>query len=169
MINLRHAQETDVPKLAAIGIAAWEKAVAGLADVNAMRRVAELSFLSFLGSNWLSVHVVDSDAQPVAWAAREQGDDQISDLWVMPGYQRAGVGSLLLDALEADIDRGGFDSANVTTHAQNAQAIGFFRKHGYAIRSLSTTYAAKLDRNVESVELIKILHLPAQASDERWL
>ena len=36
----------------------------------------------------------------------------------------------------------------IKTHAQNAQAIGFFRKHGYAVNALSTAYAPKLDRDV---------------------
>lgn len=168
MMIVRLARENEVPALAAIGLDAWEKAVSGVADAQAMRRIAELSFLSFLRSNWFSVSVVETGRTLTGWAAREDNDGTISDLWIEPAMQRSGLGSALLADLEHRILAGGFEAAAIKTHAQNAPAIGFFRKHGYAISSLSTAYAPKLDRDVESVGMTKMLGERAAQQDQQW-
>jgi ribosomal-protein-alanine N-acetyltransferase len=168
MIIVRLARENEVPALAAIGLDAWEKAVSGVADAQAMRRVAELAFLSFLRSKWFSVSVIEISGVVAGWAAREDNDGSISDLWIQPAMQRCGLGSTLLADLEERMLADGFEAAVIRTHAQNAQAIGFFRKHGYAISSLSTAYAPKLDRDVESVGMTKMLGEPAVHQDQQW-
>ncbi|OJG00261.1 GNAT family N-acetyltransferase [Pararhizobium antarcticum] len=157
MIFVRTAREVEVQLLSAIGLRAWEQAVFGLADVERMRRVAELAFLSFLRSHWAVTSVIESGGTPVGWGACEDQDGAISDLWIDPVVQGAGMGSRLLLHVEAEIVRAGFDDATTKTHAQNARAIGFFRKHGYSVNWLSTTYSAKLDRDVESIGLTKRL------------
>jgi ribosomal-protein-alanine N-acetyltransferase len=165
---IRHAHEKDVPVLVDIGLQAWEKAVSGVADAGAMRRVAELSFLSFLRSNWFLISVIENGGAVAGWAAREDRDGTISDLWITPALQRSGLGSSLLADLEQRILADGFEAAALKTHAQNAQAIDFFRKHGYAVSSLSTAYAPKLDRDIESVGLTKTLREPAVHQDQQW-
>jgi ribosomal-protein-alanine N-acetyltransferase len=168
MMIVRLARENEVPVLATIGLNAWERAVSGVADAQAMRRVAELSFLSFLRSRWFSVSVVENSGIVTGWAAREDNDGAISDLWIEPSLQRNGLGSSLLADLEHRILADGFEAAVIKTHAQNAPAIGFFRKHGYAISSLSTAYAPKLDRDVESVGMTKMFAEPAVPQDQQW-
>lgn len=161
MDTVRSAHEQDVPLLSAIGFAAWELAVAGLVDSAAMGRVAQLSFLSFIRQNWMFVRVVDSGGTVAGWAARENGDGDISDIWIAPAFQRKGLGTLLLRDIEIGILADGHDTASMKTHAQNAQAIAFFRKHDYAIHWLLTTYSPKLDRNVDSVGMLKTLRASA--------
>lgn len=100
---IRHAHEKDVPVLVDIGLQAWEKAVSGVADAGAMRRVAELSFLSFLRSNWFLVSIIENGGAVAGWAAREDRDGTISDLWIEPALQRSGLGSSLLADLEQRI------------------------------------------------------------------
>lgn len=168
MMIVRLAREEETPALAVLGLNAWEKAVSGVADATAMRRVAELSFLSFLRSKWFSVSVIENNGTVAGWAAREDDDGTISDLWIEPSMQRSGLGSSLLADLEYRILRDGFEAAVIKTHAQNAQAIGFFRKHGYSISSLSTAYAPKLDRDVESVGMTKMLAEPAVHQNQQW-
>jgi len=168
MIIVRLARENEVPALATIGLDAWEKAVSGVADAQDMRHVAELSFLSFLRSNWFSVSVAETNGILAGWAAREDKDGTISDLWIEPSMQRCGLGSALLADLEDRILADGFQAVAIHTHALNAKAIGFFRKHGYAISSLSTAYAPKLDRDVESVGMTKMLGEPAAHNDQQW-
>ncbi|WP_275790721.1 GNAT family N-acetyltransferase [Pararhizobium gei] len=168
MVSVRLAHEEEIVCLAAIGLAAWERAVSGLADAQGMRRVAELSFLSFLRSNWFSVSVIGTDGTVAGWAAREDRDGNISDLWIEPAVQRSGLGSALLADLESRILAEGFGAAIVKTHAQNAQAIGFFRKHGYSVSSLSTAYAPKLDRDVESIGMTKMLEEPVAQQNLQW-
>lgn len=169
MDTVRSAREQDVPLLSAIGFAAWQRAVVGLVDSQQMGRVAELSFLSFLGKNWPIVSVVERDGAMAGWAAREDGDGSISDLWIVPQFQRTGLGSLLLSDLERRIRAEDFEVAAIKTHAQNVQAIAFFKKHDYAIRWLLTTYSPKLDRDVESVGMSKMFESqPVGSSHQEW-
>ncbi|SIP98469.1 ribosomal-protein-alanine N-acetyltransferase [Rhizobium sp. RU20A] len=160
MPTIRIAQSKDTAHLAAIGLRSWAGAVAGLADVDAMRRKAEDAFVYFLRDHAPAVTVAERDGVPVGWAAREKYDGSISDLWVDPAFQRQGVGTALVAALEADMLAAGIPSADILTHAQNAPAIAFFQRRGYRIHWLSTQYSARLDRDVESVGMIRDLVEP---------
>ncbi|WP_377288395.1 GNAT family N-acetyltransferase [Rhizobium sp. SG2393] len=155
MVTIRIAQPREAAHLAVIGLRAWAGAVAGLADVEAMRARAERAFFYFLRDHAPAVTVAERDGVPVGWAAREKYDGTISDLWIDPAFQRQGVASALLLALEADMRAAGLETADMLTHAQNSPAIAFFQHHGYRIHWLSTQYSARMDRNVESVGMIR--------------
>ncbi|MBP1874644.1 hypothetical protein LPJGGPFB_01886 [Ensifer adhaerens] len=154
---IRHARQDEVGALIAIGLRAWEGAITGLADVGRMRRLAENAFADFLSTHWLAVSLVEVEGRPRGWAARENFDESISDLWIEPEAQRRGHGGHLLADLERRIASDGFEAAQTRTHAQNTAAISFFRKHGYGVSWLSTAYAPKLDRDVEFIGLSKPL------------
>ncbi|OOG75852.1 GNAT family N-acetyltransferase [Sinorhizobium sp. A49] len=162
---IRHARHDEVGTLTAIGLRAWEGATSGLVDVASMRRLAENAFADFLTNNWLSVSLIEVDGRPRGWAARENFDENISDLWIDPDVQAQGLGARLLADIELRISNDGFETAKTKTHAQNAAAIGFFRKHGYGVSWLSTAYAPKLDRDVEFIGLSKPL---AEADTELY-
>lgn len=153
MTTIRYAHADDVPMLAEIGMRAWEQAVAGVADLDALKDSARTAFLQFLASNWVTVTVAEQAGRIAGWAAREKMDEEITDLWVDPALQRQGVGTALLTALEDEMRRSGFETVDLQTHARNAPALAFFRKQGYAVNWLSVTYSPKLDRDVESVGL----------------
>lgn len=155
MSIVRPALAGEIKLLAAIGLASWEKAVSGLVDPAGMRVSAYNSFMNFLEDNWLIVDVAENDGRAAGWVARENRDNQITDLWIEPALQRRGLGSLLLLATEGRIISAGHETASLETHARNAQAIAFFESRGYAISWLSVTYSGKLDRNVETVGLRK--------------
>ena len=155
MITIRNAREDDLPTLVAIGVAAWAQAAAGLADLSTLRENARIAFEQFLVAHWLRVIVAEQAGTVVGWAAREALDDEITDLWVDPARQRQGAGTALVAALEAEIAAAGFEAARLQTHARNDRAVGFFRNRGYGVHWLSVAYAARLDRDVESVGLRK--------------
>jgi ribosomal-protein-alanine N-acetyltransferase len=157
MITTRIAQEDDVIALTAIGLAAWQVAVLGLVDLVKVRHTVEVAFLSFLRNNWERVLVGEIDGALAGWVASERGDGTITDLWVTPEMQRQGLGSLLLEQMESRIVSMNIDTAHLATHVRNTVAVDFFRKRGYAVSSLSTSYAAKLDQNVETIGLRKTL------------
>ncbi|SES10148.1 GNAT family N-acetyltransferase [Rhizobium sp. NFR03] len=153
MVLVRGAREDEVPRLVKIGLAAWEQAVVGFADVTKMRTTAEYSFGSFLREGWPRILVVEAGGASVGWAARENGDVEISDLWIMPDHQRQGLGSALIDALRSDIEGTGLTEMTARTHAGNEPAIAFFRHHGFHVAWFSTAYLARLDRDVEQIGL----------------
>ena len=161
MIVIRHARQNETGLLAAIGLRAWAKAIAGLADAAAMRVAAERAFVDFLAKHWLSVLLIEEENRICGWAAREDLDSTISDLWIDPGAQGRGLGKALLADMEQRMAAEGFDVANARTHAQNASAVAFFQGAGYRVKWLSTAYSQKLDRDMEFIGLSK------QLADER--
>ncbi|WP_244495674.1 MULTISPECIES: GNAT family N-acetyltransferase [unclassified Ensifer] len=125
MPAIRHARAGDVDRLTAIGLAAWQSAIAGLADGEIMRRVAEASFFRFLSDHWLSVLLIEAEGGIRGWVAREDFDNAISDLWIEPAVQGRGLGALLLGEIERCIVADGFDVATTKTHARNDRAVTF--------------------------------------------
>jgi ribosomal-protein-alanine N-acetyltransferase len=157
MATTRNAREDDVDMLAEIGFRAWEKAMEAIGDMADMRGNARSAFLNFVRSSWLTITVVEHHGYLAGWAAREHLDELISDFWIDPQYQGQGLGKALLEEIEAEVVRQGFEKTRIETHAQNNEAIGFFEKHGYAIHWLSVAYSPKIDRDVQSVGLSKLL------------
>lgn len=157
MANIRNAREDEAEILAEIGYRAWEKATAAIGEVVSMSDGARNAFLDFVRASWLTITVVEQHGIVAGWAAREKLDELITDFWIDPQYQRQGLGKALLADVEAEVVRQGFDVARVETHAQNAEAVGFFEHHGYAIHWLSVAYSPKIDRDVQSVGLSKQL------------
>lgn len=157
MPAVRHARAGDVDRLTAIGLAAWQSAIAGLADGERMRRVAEASFFRFLSDHWLSVLLIEAEGGIRGWVAREDFDNVISDLWIEPAVQGRGLGALLLGEIERRIVADGFDVATTKTHARNDRAVTFFRNRGYGVSWLSIAYAPQLDGDVEFIGLSKVL------------
>lgn len=153
MTTIRYAHSEDVPALAEVGMRAWEQAVTGVADLNALRDNARTAFLQFLSANWVKVIVAEDGGRIAGWAAREKLDEEITDLWVDPVLQRRGVGTALLAAIEDEMRRSNVETADLQTHARNAPALAFFRNRGYSVNWLSVAYSPKLDRDVESVGL----------------
>ncbi|TCQ12683.1 ribosomal-protein-alanine N-acetyltransferase [Rhizobium sp. PP-F2F-G36] len=166
MVLVRGAREDEVPRLVKIGLAAWEQAVVGFADVTKMRTTAEYSFGSFLRESWPRTLVVETGGASVGWAARENDDVEVSDLWIMPEHQRQGLGSALIEALRGDMEGTGLPEMTARTHAGNASAIAFFRHHGFRIAWFSTAYLARLDRDVEQVGLARTLREVESAVDK---
>ncbi|OCP01223.1 MULTISPECIES: GNAT family N-acetyltransferase [unclassified Ensifer] len=154
---IRHARAGDVNRLTAIGLGAWQSAIAGLAGGDKMRRVAEAAFFRFLSDHWLSVSLLEAEGDVRGWAARENFDNAISDLWIEPAAQGRGFGALLLAEIERRIAADGFDAATTKTHARNDRAVRFFRNRGYGVSWLSTAYAPQLDSDVEFIGLSRAL------------
>lgn len=157
MIHIRNAREGEADLLSEIGLRAWQKAMAAMGETDALLDAARSAFSNFTHSTWLTITVAELNGHPAGWAARENLDETISDFWIDPAFVRQGLGSALLERVEQDIAAQGFATAAMQTHSGNAEAIGFFQKHGYSIHWLSIVYNPKLDRDVPSVGLSKPL------------
>lgn len=157
MITIRKAQQEDWETLADIGLRAWHKAMMPVGETAAMIDNARSAFTRFTQNGWITIIIVESGGTPVGWAAREDLDEMITDFWIDPDHQRQGMGSALLVAVEEDMRRMGQSEARLETHARNHEAVAFFRSHGYAIQWLSVVYNPKLDRDLETVSMVKTL------------
>ncbi|KQW30835.1 acetyltransferase [Rhizobium sp. Root274] len=157
MITIRKARQEEAETLAEIGLRAWQKAMIPVGETLDMTENARNAFLRFARDGWICITVIEKSGQPAGWAAREDLDETITDFWIDPDFEGQGLGTELLAAVEAEIVDKGFSKASLQTHAMNAQALRFFKKHGYAVNWLTVTYNPKLDRDVQSVGLSKQL------------
>lgn len=160
MITIRSARQDEAGELAAIGMRAWESAVAGWVDTALMRANAERAFVDFTRRAYLAIDVAEIGGQAVGWAARESLDDHVTDLWVDPVWQKQGVGRDLLGKLEVEIESQAYERVRIETHSQNAGAIEFLKRQGYAISWMTAVWSPQLDREVDTVGLIKALDPP---------
>ncbi len=131
-IRIRPARMIEVDRLAAIGLAAWERGIAPLVPAQVWDRVRLINpFRAFLRERGPSIVVADLGGEPAGIAARDQGGDYISDLWVAPGREGRGVGSALLASLEAAIAHAGHRTARLEVLTANARALALYRRRGY--------------------------------------
>jgi ribosomal-protein-alanine N-acetyltransferase len=157
MSTIRNAREDEAAMLATIGMRAWESAVEGWISVELLRANAERAFSDFTRRNYLTIDVAEQGGQVTAWAARENFDNRITDLWVDPIWQGQGFGLKLLEKLEEEIATQGYESITVETHSQNSRAIEFLKRHGYSISWMTAAWSPQLDRDVDTVGLVKPL------------
>ncbi|AVA21162.1 MULTISPECIES: GNAT family N-acetyltransferase [unclassified Rhizobium] len=157
MIHIRNAHEGEMEILANIGLRSWQAAMGSIGGTDALLESASEAFSNFTRGAWLTITVVELNGVVTGWAAREALDENISDFWIDPDHLRQGLGSALLAQIEKDVREQGLEKIAVQTHAENSDAIEFFKAHGYAIHWLSVDYSPKLDRDVPTVGLSKAL------------
>ena len=108
LIHIRPARMAELDRLAAIGLAAWQRGIAPLVPGLVWDRVrAANPFRPFLRHRRDAVVVAEMAGEPAGIAARDDGSDYISDLWVSPLHEGQGVGSALLQSLEDAIAESG--------------------------------------------------------------
>lgn len=130
---MRNAVPADIAPLALVGHAAWSQGLKPLLPEAVHGRVRPEDFAELVRELPQETLVAELDGVPVALGATEQGDDEISDLWVSPAHAGKGLGSALLAAMEAVILMRGHDSARLQVLTGNTRALGLYRHRGYAV------------------------------------
>lgn len=132
LIHIRPARMAELDRLAAIGLAAWQRGIAPLVPGLVWDRVrAANPFRPFLRHRRDAVVVAEMAGEPAGIAARDDGSDYISDLWVSPLHEGQGVGSALLQSLEQAIAESGHGRARLEVLTSNARAMALYRRRGY--------------------------------------
>ncbi|CAI2354600.1 unnamed protein product [Caenorhabditis sp. 36 PRJEB53466] len=54
------------------------------------------------------------------------------ELQILPGYQKKGIGGMMLDTLERLSSKTGMEKVLATVFLYNSPSLGFFHKHGYS-------------------------------------
>lgn len=154
---IRAARSTEVKTLAALGVLAWEQALENSGE-NTQNFVtgAQATYFHFCSHNWPIIVVVEVNGEVLGWGAIDPNENNITDIWVLPDFQRQGLGGFLLAELEKQVSGREFETIELETHAKNANAISFFKKHGFAVSSLKSSYVASLDKTVDTIEMRKI-------------
>jgi len=157
-MTVRRARQEEAVILGDIGFAAWEASAfaegdAGRVDRDRLRE----EFRGFGVSHAPTILVAEAGGQALGWGAREDSNQLISDLWVAPEAQGRGAGSLLLEALVAEIRAAHYPLAALETLASNARAIGFYQRHGFAVVWRREKFSASLGYAIDKVGMNKSL------------
>lgn len=79
----------------------------------------------------VEVHDGPDDTFPVGdrWA-------EVYTLAVLPGFRGSGIGSALMDAVDAQLAAMGIDAVSVAAMVENDAALAFYRRRGFVAREL---------------------------------
>lgn len=160
MVTIRNARRDEAELLAAIGYRAWDSTADGWGDAPDIRQNALTAFENFTSSHWLSIDVAERAGQVAGWAAREKLDNNITDIWVDPVFQRQGVGAALLQHMEKEVLGLGHEDITTEVHSENVGALNFFKKAGFSVSWMTTIWSSRLDRDVDTVGLKKVFFEP---------
>ncbi|RQW79643.1 MAG: GNAT family N-acetyltransferase [Methanothrix sp.] len=130
MIQFRKAVKEDVPKLIKLfketavevygQILPWEK----------LEPWVEGDMLSeSVNKQWQNMTVAEKTGEVVGVAARS--DNKIDILWVHPDHHREGIGSVLLDTIETELKKSGYELATLACFSDNDRAMVFYRAKGW--------------------------------------
>jgi len=162
MVTVRPARAEEGELLGELGFAAWADGMISTAGGPEVDRAhVRAHFVAFCTSGYDTILVAENDGRPVGWGSREDRDNYISDLWVLPHAQGQGIGRILLEALEDEIVKAGYSTAELETAAVNAGGIRFYQREGYSLVWRKLKFSRGLDREVEKVRLVKQV-APAQ-------
>lgn len=135
-IDIRTAIYPDVEKLALVKVLAKHRD-----EANSVSLDFENAYINGLLDERCTVFVLLWDREPVAFcAAREctnrpfYGYALVSDLYVLPEYQRKGNGRKLLSHTLRKLRERGFKGAVLSTAEDNRAARRFYSKFGFSER-----------------------------------
>ena len=157
-VTIRPARAEEGELLGELGFAAWAEGVistAGGPEVD--RHHVRDHFIAFCTTGYETILVAEMAGRSVGWGAREDRDNYISDLWILPAAQGQGIGRILLEALEDEIAEAGYGTAELETAAVNTGGIRFYERAGYSLVWRKLKFSRGLGREVEKVRLSKRL------------
>lgn len=82
-----------------------------------------------VNKQWQNMIVAEKAGEVVGVTARS--DDKIDLLWVHPSHHRRGIGSALMDVVETELKKSGYELAKLECFSDNDRAMGFYRAKGW--------------------------------------
>ena len=142
MIHFYLASGNDAPLISHIHAISWRAAYKGLVPQHFLDRLPDdhwvTSVRSWLDSGRFSCLIVCEDRQPLGVCVFGRGRDEshadwgeIVSLYLLPGTQRKGLGSILMREALRLMREEGFTRFYVWTLEGNLPADSFYRKHGF--------------------------------------
>lgn len=141
-VNIRRARASDARSLASIGHAAWQRGIATHLPENAREKIGPQVFEKFAKTCPDQIMIAEDGEHILGFAATENGDNHVSDLWVSPSHQGKGIGSKLMKRMEDIARERGFDSVQLEVLTSNTRALSLYKYLGYRV----TKRGMKLDR-----------------------
>ncbi len=143
-VEVRAAQQEDLPAVALVRAVAWQAAYAGLIPDEVLRGLADpdvvLAWAARAAATPSTTYAVaELVGEVVGFAAfgAERADPpspwrgEVYALYVLPQHWRTGAGSALLHAALDELAENGFDHVTLWVLDGNQPAVGFYRRHGF--------------------------------------
>ncbi|MBD8064675.1 GNAT family N-acetyltransferase [Devosia sp. PTR5] len=157
-IKIRSAEATDAPRMADIAFRAWKGSILPILSDRPGQKDAERRRLAHaVGHGWQNAIVAVLDDIVVGWCSRSPRRNYIPYLFVMPEVQDNGIGTLLLQRMEAVLELAGATRVSLETPADHVRAVRFYERQGYRIMALGQDGHGGYDP-FASVHLEKRLH-----------
>ncbi|UUX51282.1 GNAT family N-acetyltransferase [Nisaea acidiphila] len=156
-LRVRPASAGDAAAAGQAGYAAWLKGISPIVPAEARGRVTEESFASFVREIPEQILIAERAGVVAGLGATERGDNHISDIWVAPGHEGAGIGTALVRDLEKRIADRGYDNVTISVLSDNARALSLYRHLGYGLVSKGPEFDIHLGCDLETSFLMKDL------------
>ena len=129
-ITTRRAVEADVPTLIDLAQRSWLSGNCELAPIQAVRDWIEADSESErFPEIWPKVTVAEQGSRILGLTSTD--GREVADLWIHPSFQRRGIGSILLQVAEEEIQLAGHDTVRLCYTEYNVAAPCFYRANGY--------------------------------------
>ena len=145
LLTIRRANASDAKSLASIGHQAWRRGIAAHLPKNARDKIGPQIFEDFANSFPDEIVVAEDEDGILGFAATENGDNHVTDLWVSPSRQGKGIGSKLMARMEERARRRGYDSVELEVLTSNTRALSLYKYLGYRV----TKRGMRMDRVLE--------------------
>ena len=145
LLTIRRAKRSDATSLAKIGHQAWQRGIAAHLPENARDKIGPKIFEDFANSFPDQILIAEDEDGILGFAATENGDNHVTDLWVAPANQGKGIGSKLMERMEARARNRGYDSVELEVLTSNTRALSLYKYLGYRV----TKRGMKMDRVLE--------------------
>ena len=129
-VTTRRAVQADVPALIDLAQRSWLSGNCELAPIEAVRDWFEDDFeRTRYPEIWPAVTVAEQGTRILGLTSAD--GCEVADLWVHPSFQRRGIGSMLLQVAEEEIQLAGHYTSRLCYTEYNVAAPCFYRAHGY--------------------------------------
>ena len=145
LLTIRRAKRSDATSLAKIGHQAWQRGIAAYLPENARDKIGPKIFEDFANSFPDQILIAEDEDGILGFAATENGDNHVTDLWVAPANQGKGIGSKLMERMEARARNRGYDSVELEVLTSNTRALSLYKYLGYRV----TKRGMRMDRVLE--------------------
>lgn len=132
-ILIRPAETDDTEALIALGTASCLSSIDDLPEFRDRKQEMGPAFARFIPADLDRIVVLETGGDLAGFVTPQAQTGEITDLWVDPARQNAGLGAILLAAAEAEIREAGHNCTWLTTHEKNRRALRFYQAHGYTL------------------------------------
>ena len=136
-ILIRPAEADDTEALIALGTASCLSSIDDLPEFRNRKDEMEPAFARFIPADLDRIVVLEAGGDLAGFVTAQAQTGEITDLWVDPARQNAGLGAILLASAEAEIRKAGHNCAWLTTHERNRRALRFYQTQGYTLLSIT--------------------------------